>query len=64
MEFKKISEFNRQICVDRIFSANIKNVYELFTNFLIENNIVLYGSHLLNALSNKKFSSDQFKKLE
>ena len=55
MEFKKISEFNRQLCVDRIFSANIKNVYELFTNFLIENNIVLYGSHLLNALSNKKF---------
>jgi hypothetical protein len=57
MQFKKIPELNRRICVDKIFSImRIKNIHELFTNFLIENNIKLYGSSLLCSLSKKKFA--------
>lgn len=52
-KFKKIYEQERQLCIDRLFSHNIKNVYELFTNFLIENQVILYGSTLLSALSNQ-----------
>lgn len=57
MEFRKISEFYRQTSVNRIFLGTIKNVYELFTNFLMENYIYLYGSSLLGALCNKYFEN-------